>query len=126
MNEPDRQRVRHLRTDYVQSREIAEKRFRKRRKGLIRRLITFCLVVILAGSFMFSSLLSQSRQLAKADDQKTTLEKQIAKAQDKENVLKKRIRLLHDKNYIGQLVRKNYLLSKKDEIIFSKPGQSSH
>lgn len=126
MNEPGSQRVRHLRTDYVQSLEIAEKRLRKRRKGLIRRLITFCVLVIIAGSFMVSSLLSQGHQLAKALDQKTALEKQISMSQKNASQLNKRIRLLHDKNYIGELVRKNYLLSKKDEIIFSKPGQSTH
>lgn len=126
MNEPGSQRVRHLQTDYVQSLEIAEKRLRKRRKGLIRRLITFGVFVILAGSFMVSTLLSQGHQLAKATDQKTALEKQISNAQGKETLLKKRINLLHDKKYIGELVRKNYLLSKKDEIIFSKPGQSTH
>jgi Septum formation initiator len=126
MNQPEMQRVRHLRTDYSQSQEIAEKRIRKRRKGLIRRLIVFCIVVILAGAFMFSSLFSQGHQLAKALDQKAALEKQISMSQKNVGQLNKRIRLLHDKNYIGELVRKNYLLSKKDEIIFSKPGQSTH
>lgn len=126
MNQAESQRVMHLQTDYFRSQEIAEKRVRKHRKGLIRRLIAFAIIVAAAGSFMLSSLASQGHQLNRTLEQKAALEKQVSVSEQNIAQLKKRINLLHNKNYIGEIARQDYLLSKKGEIIFSKPSHSGH
>lgn len=115
------QRVTHLQTEYLQMQEIVEKRRRKRRKGLIRRLTAFALIFTAVCVFMISALVSQNNRLNSALAQKSKLEKNLGAQTQSAAQLKQRIDLLHDKNYIGEIARRDYLLSKKGEIIFSKP-----
>lgn len=128
MNQSGAQRVTHLRTEYVQSREIAEKRNIKRRRGLIRRLTAFAVIFTVACSAMLSVLNAQGRQLDQAVSRQSSLEKQISASQDDVAQLKERIQRLHDKKYIGEIARRDYLMSDSDkgEIIFSKPAQEEH
>lgn len=118
--------VAHIRTDYVQSQELYEKIKAKRRKGLIRRLIAFAVIFAIVASFMVSSILSQSNRLSGMAVQKEHLEKKLQSSKKDTKVLKQHIRLLHDKDYIGEIARRDYLLSKKGEIIFSKPDIDKH
>ncbi|MDF2909208.1 MAG: DivIC [Sporolactobacillus laevolacticus] len=117
-------RVTRLQTSYLQSQEMNEKRRRKRRKGLVRRLVAFFVVFALACTFMISSLLSQSHHLSQALETKAGLEKQLVDSKQQASALKKRIQLLHNKKYIGEIARRDYLLSNKGEIIFSKPDHN--
>ncbi|GGL64209.1 FtsB family cell division protein [Sporolactobacillus putidus] len=116
------QRVTRLQTDYVQSLEIIEKRRKKRRKGLIRRLAAFAVAFTAICVFMVSSLVSQTHSLDSAQAQKSKLEKKLSAQNAHDGQLKQRIHLLNDKNYIGEVARRDYLLSKNGEIIFSKPS----
>jgi cell division protein DivIC len=117
------EQVTRLQTNYLQSHEMNEKRKRKRRKGLIRRLVAFFAVFALVCTFMISSLISQSHQLNRVLQTKAGLTKQLDQSKLQAGQLKKRIKLLHDKKYIGEIARRDYLLSNKGEIIFSKPNQ---
>ncbi|RYL89833.1 septum formation initiator family protein [Sporolactobacillus sp. Y61] len=122
------QRVTRLRTEYVQTREIAEKRKKKRRRGLIRRLAAFAVVFTVICTVMAASLVAQGHQMDQALAHKAALEKQIDTSDKHISQLKKEITLLHDDDYIGQIARRDYLMSDQDknEIIFSRPGQEEH
>ncbi|MCO7176938.1 septum formation initiator family protein [Sporolactobacillus kofuensis] len=118
------ERVTRLQTNYLQSHEMNEKRKKKRRQGLIRRLVAFLVVFAIACTFMISSLLSQSHHLSQALETKAGLQKQLTQSKQQAGELKKRIQLLHNKKYIGEIARRDYLLSNKGEIIFSKPDHN--
>lgn len=118
------ERVTRLQNNYLQSQEMNEKRKRKRHKGLIRRLTAFFIVFALACAFMISSLISQSHKLNAASQEKISLQKQLNQSKSQAVELKKRISLLHNKKYIGEIARRDYLLSNKGEIIFSKPDNN--
>ncbi|WKB35937.1 septum formation initiator family protein [Terrilactibacillus sp. S3-3] len=75
---------------------------------------------------MVSSIFSQSSRLSSTIAQKEHLEKKLQASKKDTKVLKQHIRLLHDKDYIGEIARRDYLLSKKGEIIFSKPNIDKH
>ncbi|MFX3619037.1 MAG: septum formation initiator family protein [Sporolactobacillus sp.] len=117
-----RMHVTPLQTEYLQSQQIVEKRKEKRRRGLFRRLTVFTVLFTIVCVVMAVSLISQSREINSVVKQKQTLEKQIAASTDNAKKLKQHIKLLHNKQYIGEIARHDYLLSKKGEIIFSKPG----
>ncbi|MFT8318652.1 MAG: septum formation initiator family protein [Sporolactobacillus sp.] len=117
-----RMHVTPLQTEYLQSQQIVEKRKEKRRRGLFRRLTVFTVLFTIVCVVMAVSLISQSREINNVVKQKQTLEKQIAASTDNAKKLKQHIKLLHNKQYIGEIARHDYLLSKKGEIIFSKPG----
>ncbi|MCL1632474.1 septum formation initiator family protein [Sporolactobacillus sp. CPB3-1] len=118
------ERVTRLQTQYLHTHELDEKRKRKRRRGLIRRLIAFFVVFALACTFMITTLFSQSHKLSQAGREKVSLQKQLTQSKSQAVDLKKRIQLLHNKEYIGEVARRDYLLSKKGEIIFAKPERS--
>ncbi len=118
------ERVTRLQNNYLQSHELNEKRKRKRQKGLMRRLLAFFVVFALLSTFMISSLISQSHQINEATQTKKSLQKQLSQSKHEASDVKKRIKLLHDKDYIGEIARRDYLLSNKGEIIFSKPAQT--
>lgn len=111
-----------LQTEYLQSQQIVEKRKEKRRRGLLRRLTVFAVLFMIVCAVMVASLISQTREINSAVKQKQTLEKQVTVSTTEAKKLKKRVKLLHNKQYIGEIARHDYLLSKKGEIIFSKPG----
>ncbi|GAY77660.1 cell division protein DivIC [Sporolactobacillus inulinus] len=98
-----------------------KKRKRKRQKGLMRRLLAFLVVFALLSTFMISSLISQSHQINEAMQTKKGLQKQLNQSKHEASDVKKRIKLLHDKDYIGEIARRDYLLSNKGEIIFQNP-----
>jgi cell division protein DivIC len=58
--------------------------------------------------------------------QKLEANKELASAASEEKSLQRQIKLLHDKNYIGELAREKYLMSKKGEIIFASPNSNEH
>ncbi|RYM04883.1 DivIC [Sporolactobacillus sp. THM7-7] len=115
-----------IRTDYVQSQEILMKRNKRRLKGLIRRLIAFTVIFAAVCFFMVSSLVSQSKKIDAAQAEKSQLKQKVEAADKQTGQLKKRIHLLHDKDYVGEIARRDLLLSKKGEIIFSKPKTNGH
>ncbi|MFD2617459.1 FtsB family cell division protein [Terrilactibacillus laevilacticus] len=118
--------VRHIRSEYVQSQEVYEKFRKKRRKGLMRRLVAFGIVLTVIVGFLTSIISSKSDQIDSKLTQKEHLEQKLRASKEDEKALKHNIRLLHDKDYIGDIARRDFLLSKKGEIIFSKLDIDSH
>lgn len=114
-------RIAHLQNEYLQSQQIAEQKRQHRRKGLIHRLMAFAILFMLVCSVMVGSLISQAGKYHRIEGQKQALEKKVNASVAQAEQLKKRIKLLHNKQYIGEIARHDYLLSKKGEIIFSKP-----
>ncbi|MFC7394741.1 FtsB family cell division protein [Scopulibacillus cellulosilyticus] len=126
MNPTGKFGVTSINTDYVASKEIHEKKMRKRRKGLIRRLTVFVIILAVVVGGMVSVILSQRSQIEQKETQKEQLEKKLKDEKHNEKVYRSKVRLLHNKDYIGELARKDFLLSKKGEIIFPSHDTDKH
>ncbi|TCP22534.1 cell division protein DivIC [Scopulibacillus darangshiensis] len=121
MKAEGRSRVAQIRPEYTKSKEIHEKVRRKRRKGLMRRLAAFAVLFMLIVGSMVSYIFTQTGQISEKNAQKEQLQQKLDDSKKQEAKLKHNIRLLHDKDYIGEIARRDFLLSKDGEIIFSQP-----
>lgn len=113
--------VTKLQSSYVLEHEQKEKKASKRRRIVMVR-FTFLSVLLMALSAAFLYVLhSQSVNIeAKMRDQKK-LEQQLESLEKQQKRLEEEIKRLHDDDYIAELARKKYFLSKQGEIIFTVP-----
>ncbi|MBM7646452.1 cell division protein DivIC [Scopulibacillus daqui] len=126
MNPTGKFGVTPINTDYVTSKEIYERKMQKRRKGLIRRLTVFAIIMAVVVGSMVSVILSQRSQINKKETERAQLEKKLKEEKHSEKAYRSKIRLLHNDDYIGELARKDFLLSKKGEIIFPSHETDKH
>jgi cell division protein DivIC len=120
------QGVSRIHNDYVTSKELSEKIRRKRRRGLIRRLLAFAILLAFCIGSLSTIIHNQYEKMGLIQQQKLQVNNQLASANSEEKSLQLQIKLLHDKNYIGELAREKYLMSKKGEIIFASPKSNEH
>lgn len=126
MKAASKNRVAQIRPDYVQSQEMYVKVKKKRHRALIRRLTAFAIVFAIIAGGLVSTILSQQGHINKKEAEKAHLEKKFHASKDKEKKLNHSIKLLHNKDYIGEIARRDFLLSKDGEIIFSAPDADKH
>ena len=118
--------VTQIRSEYVASRAVYEKVQRKRKKGLIRRLSVFAILLGLVVFSMVHVLNTQSNHLDKMEAKKEHLQKQLTTTKKEQQELKQQIKLLNNDEYLGKLARKNFYMSKDGEIIFTTSKSDEH
>src|SRR5690625_1959976 len=96
---------------------------RSRKKRFIRR-FTFCsLVIAVTFVIMFSYHMKQRAIYAEKQAEFDALTEKIVKLELKEKELLEEIDLLNDDEYILDIARSSYFLSKKGELIFQDPDE---
>lgn len=115
-----------IHNEFVTSKELSEKIRRKRRRGLIRRLMAFFILLSLTVGSLYSVILKQDHKLIVMQQQKLNTQQSLAKVTSQQQAFKHQIALLNNKNYIGDLARQKYYMSKKGEIIFASPNSTQH
>ena len=108
--------------DYVVQQEKRAATVKKRKRGLRRRLALYGVCVAIFTVLAVSTLISQNGTLHEKVNQKTKAESQLAKMKSNERSLKAEIVKLNDDEYVAKLVRRDYFLSEKGEIIFNIPN----
>lgn len=115
-----------LHNDYVTSQELTEKLRGKRRRGLIRRLLAFFVLLCLIVGSLYSVVYSQEQKLQLVQQKRELTKKELAKVTGDQQKLQRQITLLHNDDYIGELARQKYFMSKNGEIIFASPNSQGH
>lgn len=93
----------------------------KQDPGARRRLTIWLAVCVL---FFTWAAVQSFHQLGKIADKQAELERaeqQLKDARQKEKELETRIELLHDPDYVSELARKEYYMTKEGEIIIVDP-----
>lgn len=110
--------IKKMNTSFVSQYDAKKKAQITWRKGLYRRLTAMAIGFGLLFTIMFMAYFSMQSQkadlateLAELDAEKTQLVKEEAN-------LKEEIELLNDKDYMLDLARSQYFLSKKGELLF--------
>lgn len=119
-----KQNIREMNSRYKQEREAANERQLRKRKGLYRRLIAIALFIVFVTAVTFFSFHSQNRVLGQKQEQKEYLEMKLEKLIMQERDLTEEIEKLHDLDYIAEIARRDYFLTKPGEIIFKLPTNS--
>src|SRR5690625_5015860 len=97
---------------------IQAERHRRRKKRFIRR-FTFCsLVIVITFFIIFSYHMKQRALYAEKKAEFDALTEQMTQLELKEKELLEEIDLLNDEEYILDIARSSYFLSKEGELIF--------
>ncbi|WP_102029453.1 FtsB family cell division protein [Salirhabdus sp. Marseille-P4669] len=118
-------RVTKLDSAYTRNYDAHQERIKKRKKRLYRRLSLFVvLVVCLFGSLITYHMNQRSTYENKLKEYEQ-LQQNMDTLQAEEKNLQEEIKLLKDTDYVLQIARKDYFLTKEGEIIFKIPEDES-
>ena len=110
--------VTRMKSDYIQEYEAQERKEKRRRKAILKRLVVFStLAVLVLGSLTIYHFKQRSIQ-ANIENEYTELQEEMNQLEKEEKDLMEEIALLKDEDYILELARSNYFLSKEGELIF--------
>lgn len=99
-------------------------RLKRKRRGLLRRLTVFGVIVLMFAVLVTSALWSQSSSLKEKEEKKVALEKELKQLQTKQEDISDEIKKLKSKEYVLELARRDYYMSKKGEKIFDVGNKS--
>lgn len=125
MSSEQQRKVRELNSHYIEQHETHLEYKTKSKKGLIRRLVALGLFIITILFLTGMTLHSQNSVLNEKLEKKQQLEKELARLQLVERDLKDEVENLHNLEYISEIARRDYFLSKPGEIIFKVTSTSS-
>ncbi|MEC1262031.1 septum formation initiator family protein [Bacillus swezeyi] len=118
MNDTSKRNISQIQNEYKEQMERKQQHLKRKRRGLYRRLTVFGAVALLSAIVMVSSLWSQTSDISAKEEKKQELLKKLDQLEAKKSNLKDEIVKLKDEDYVAELARKDYYLSKEGEIIF--------
>jgi cell division protein DivIC len=118
---PGKTKVTALKYSAVEKYDREMKIKNKRKKGLLRRLTLFAILVFAVGFMMVSTLTSQASVINEKKEERRVLEQKLKDVQAEKQKLKLEVQKLNDIEYIGEIARKEYFFSRPGEIIFKLP-----
>jgi cell division protein DivIC len=116
-------KVTKIQSSYVLEQERKEKKAMRRRRIAVVRFLLLTGFLLALSSILLYTLISQSANIEAQIKEKEKLEQQLKEFKKKEQQLKEEIKKLNDDEYIAELARKHYFLSKEGEIIFTVPEE---
>lgn|SRR5690625_4216795 len=110
--------VTRLESSYLQQYDVYIERQKRKKQRLIRRLVLFLFITLLAFGSLTAYHIKQRVVHAEKLDQYEQLEEQLVTLKEEESDLVEEIDLLNDEEYVLEIARTNYFFSKKGELIF--------
>ncbi|TVP86307.1 MAG: septum formation initiator family protein [Alkalicoccus sp.] len=121
MKEKRSPQVRRLTSEYIEHQERQKEERERRMKGVKRRLSVFGGFL---GAFIIFAVITLFQQHSAIQDQEhenSQLELQLADIKDEEEALEEKVEALHDPEYIAELARRDFFMSKPGETLFQLP-----
>lgn len=118
-------KVTEVNSNYNKEQQLQEKVRERRRRGLIRRLIAFAVPALVLTILFISVFTSQAATIKEKELQQKQAEEELVKLEQQEKYLKEEIKKLNNLDYIGELARRDYSMSKPGETIFKLPSSSN-
>ena len=116
-------KIASLHNDHFRVMKAMQEQKRLRRKVFMRRLTLHAIVGIVVFGVLTGILISKSMTLHDKQAEKVIALQSLDKAKERQEMLKMQIKKLEDDEYIAKLLRKEYYLSERGEIIFVIPEQ---
>jgi len=110
--------IKKMNTPFVSQFDAKKKAQTTWRKGLYRRLTAMGIGFGLIFALMFYTYFNMQGQKSDLQTNLADLEAEKVQLQEEESNLKEEIELLNDKDYMLDLARSQYFLSKKGELLF--------
>ncbi|TSB45036.1 FtsB family cell division protein [Alkalicoccobacillus porphyridii] len=117
--------IRELDSAYIKQREQEKELQSKRRRGLIRRLSALGIIgAILIGIISVTLMAQASTINEKKEEQASLQEEQEALLAEQER-LEQEIENYNNPDYIGEVLRRDYFLTRPGETLYKLPESSS-
>ncbi|THE11474.1 septum formation initiator family protein [Bacillus timonensis] len=116
--------VAQLQSTYMEKYKQQEEALQIKRKGLMRRLAVFFVLVVIISYGLISMVVSQHKTMNEKAAKKEQLQEQLTTLKDEQVLLEEEVVKLNSDEYIEKIIRRDYFLSKEGEIIF-KVGDGS-
>ncbi|WP_408008886.1 FtsB family cell division protein [Pseudalkalibacillus sp. A8] len=114
-------KVTALNESYVTQEKKKQERAHRRKQGLVRRLTVFGVLVVIMFTFMVATLTSQAALIAEKKEEKQAVEQRLEEIKAEKAQLSDEVNKLQDPDYIGEVARRDYNMSKPGETIFKLP-----
>ncbi|MFC5629060.1 septum formation initiator family protein [Aliibacillus thermotolerans] len=121
----NKKKVTQIHESYIQAKEQEERMMEKRRRGLFRRLIVLGSIGVILAAIFTVTLVSQTMTLHSINEEQAALQEQLEALQAEQARLEQDIENYNDLNYIADIARKDYYLTKPGETLFRVPEKSS-
>lgn len=115
--------VTKLDSSYVDQYDAYIERQKRKKKRLIRRLVLFAAVVVVVIGSMATYHFKQISLQEEKEEQYNQMEDELATLKKEEGHLRQEIKLLNNEEYVLEIARTNYFLSKEGELIFNIPDE---
>ncbi|HBJ02673.1 MAG TPA: cell division protein DIVIC [Lysinibacillus sp.] len=119
----EQQNFTKLDNDYVRNTYKAINRKQQARKRKLRRIVFFAIVPVIIIALLLNVLSNQNETLAIKEKSKEEAKQHLSELKEEQDTLNLKIKQLQDDEYIAKLLRKEYYLSEKGEIIFIIPDK---
>ncbi|UOE94200.1 septum formation initiator family protein [Alkalihalobacillus sp. LMS39] len=117
--------IRELDSSYNRKYEKNTEEVKRRKRGLIRRLSALFIIGAAIGSVTIMTIHTQAKSLNEIEEQKQALELELKQLEAEQAFLEQEIINYNDLDYIAEIARRDYFLSKEGEILFKLPKASS-
>lgn len=115
--------VAKIRSEYMNQYQLQQERNRRRKKRLIQRLVLAGTAMVIILGVMISYHVKQRALYSEKLEQYEELQEELSILEQEEKELREEIDLLNDEEYILDIARTNYFLSKEGELIFQIEGE---
>ncbi|AJK89860.1 septum formation initiator family protein [Lysinibacillus fusiformis] len=119
----EQQNFTKLDNDYVRNTDKAINRKQQARKRKLRRIVFFAIVPVIIIALLLNVLSNQQETLAIKEKSKEEAKQHLSELKEEQDSLNLKIKQLQDDEYIAKLLRKEYYLSEKGEVIFIIPDK---
>jgi len=120
---PAKKKITRLDSNYMQQYDAYMERQKRKKQRLIRRLVLFSIIAVIAIGSMATYHIKQRVLQAEKSEEYEQLEEDLAKLEDQEAHYLEEIKLLNDEEYVLEIARTNYFFSKEGELIFKIPDE---
>ncbi|MBP3953474.1 FtsB family cell division protein [Bacillus suaedae] len=118
-------RVREMDNQYIQQKEMEMELTARRRRGLLRRLSVLAIIAVALTCLGFVTILSQVSTLEEKNQEKLALEEELESLGIEEKQLHEDIKNYNDTDYIAEIARRDYYLTRPGETLFKLPSKST-
>ncbi|HLR40322.1 MAG TPA: septum formation initiator family protein [Virgibacillus sp.] len=120
---PAKKKITRLDSNYMQQYDAYMERQKRKKQRLIRRLVLFSIIAVIAIGSMATYHIKQRVLQAEKSEEYEQMEEDLAKLEDQEAHYREEIKLLNDEEYVLEIARTNYFFSKEGELIFKIPDE---
>ncbi|CAM3987434.1 FtsB family cell division protein [Alkalicoccus chagannorensis] len=121
MREDRLKEVRRLKSEYAERQKEKQEVEDRRRRGLKRRLSVLGSAMGIMVIILSAVLFQQQQAISQHETENLQREAQLEEMQADAEALEEKIDQLQDPDYIGEIARRDYFLSKPGETLFQLP-----